>query len=155
MNDSHTTNGSGLGSFTSNITDLSISTTFYVRAYASTIQGTAYGEEVSFTTRDGIPTVMTAEVTNIQGETATCGGNVTDNCGMTVIARGVCWSISPNPTLEDSHTTNGDGMGSFSSSITGLSLSITYYVRAYATTAAGTGYGEQISFTTRSNPVAR
>ena len=149
VNDSHTTNGSGLGSFTSNITDLSISTTYYVRAYASTSQGTAYGEEVCFTTRDGIPTVTTAEVTNIQGETATCGGNVTDNCGLTVTARGVCWSTSPNPTLEDSHTTNGSGMGSFSSSITGLSISTTYYVRAYATTSAGTGYSEEVSFTTR------
>ena len=149
LSDSHTTNGSGLGSFTSSITGLSLSTTYYVRAYASTSQGTAYGEEVSFTTRDGIPTVTTAEVTDIQGETATCGSNVTDNCGLTVIARGVCWSTSPNPTLDDSHTTNGSGDGSFSSSITGLTISTTYYVRAYATTSAGTGYGEEVSFTTR------
>jgi len=149
VSDSHTTNGSGLGDFTSSITGLSLSTTYYVRAYASTSQGTAYGEEVSFTTRDGIPTVATAEVTNIQGETAICGGNVTDNCGLAVIARGVCWSTSQNPTLDDSYTTNGSGNGSFSSSITGLSISTTYYVRAYATTSAGTGYGEQVSFTTR------
>ncbi len=149
LSDSHTTNGSGLGSFTSSITGLSVSATYYVRAYASTSQGTAYGEEVSFTTRDGIPTVTTAEVTNIQGETATCGGIVTDNCGLAVIARGVCWSTSPNPTLDDSHTTNGSGMGSFSSSITGLTISTTYYVRAYATTTAGTAYGEQVSFTTQ------
>ena len=149
LSDSHTTNGSGLGSFTSSITGLSISTTYYVRAYATTSQGTAYGDEVSFTTRDGIPTVTTAEVINIQGETATCGGNVTDNCGLIVIARGVCWSTSPIPTLDDSHTTNDGGDGSFSSSITGLTISTTYYVRAYATTSAGTSYGEQVSFTTR------
>ena len=149
VSDSHTTNGTGTGSFTSNITGLEISTTYYVRAYATTNAGTAYGNEQTFTTRDGIPTVTTAEVTNIQGETATCGGNVTDNCGLTVIVRGVCWSTSPNPTLDDSHTTNGSGDGSFSSSITGLTISTTYYVRAYATTSAGTGYGEQVSFTTR------
>ena len=149
VSDSHTTNGSGLGDFTSSITGLSISTTYYVRAYATTSAGTAYGEEISFTTRDGIPTVTTAEVTDIQGGTATCGGNVTDNCGLTVIARGVCWSTSPNPTLEDMHFTDGSGDGSFSSSITGLTISTTYYVKAYATTSAGTGYGEQVSFTTR------
>ena len=149
VSDSHTTNGTGTGSFTSSITGLEISTTYYVRAYATTNAGTAYGNELTFTTRDGIPTVTTAEVTDIQGETATCGGNVTDNCGLTVTTRGVCWSTSPNPTLDDSHTTNGSGDGSFSSSITGLSINTTYYVRAYATTSAGTGYGEQLSFTTR------
>ena len=149
VSDSHTTGGTGTGSFTSNITGLEISTTYYVRAYATTNAGTAYGNELTFTTRDGIPTVTTAEVTDIQGETATCGGNVTDNCGLTVTTRGVCWSTSPNPTLDDSHTTSGSGDGSFSSSITGLSISTTYYVRAYATTSAGTGYGEQVSFTTR------
>ena len=149
VSDSHTTNGTGTGSFTSSIIGLEISTTYYVRAYAITNAGTAYGEQQSFTTRDGIPTVTTAEVTDIQGETATFGGNVTDNCGLTVTTRGVCWSTSPNPTLDDSHTTNGSGNGSFSSSITGLTISTTYYVRAYATTSAGTGYGEQVSFTTR------
>ena len=139
----------GTTNFSGSITCLSLSTTYYVRAYATTAAGTAYGEEKTFTTRDGIPTVTTAEVTDIQGETATCGGNVTDKCGLTVIARGVCWGTSPNPTLDDSHTTNGSGMGNFSSSITGLTISTTYYVRAYATTSAGTGYGEQVSFTTR------
>ena len=147
--DSHTTNGSGLGSFSSSITGLNVSTTYYVRAYATTAAGTAYGDQKTFTTRDGIPSVTTADVTNIMAESATCGGTVTDNCGLTVIARGVCWSTSPTPTLDDSHTTNGSGNGSFSSSITGLSLSTIYYVRAYATTSAGTGYGEQLSFTTR------
>ena len=140
---------SGVGTFSVSMTGLNISTTYYVRAYAVTPNGTVYGDQKTFTTRDGIPTVTTAEVTDIQGETVTCGGNVTDNCGLTVIARGVCWSTSPNPTLDDYHTTNGSGMGSFSSSITGLSISTTYYVRAYATTSAGTAYGEEVSFTTR------
>ena len=147
--DSHTTDGSGNGSYTSSITGLGVSTTYFVRAYATTAAGTTYGEEKTFTTRDGIPSVTTADVTNIMAESATCGGNITDNGGLNVTARGVCWSTSPNPTVADSHTTNGSGNGSFTSSITDLSVSTTYYVRAYATTSAGTGYGEQLSFTTR------
>ena len=147
--DMHTINSSGTGNFSSSITGLNVNTTYYVRAYATTAVGTAYGEEKTFTTRDGIPTLTTMEVTNITGATATCGGNITDNGGLNVIARGVCWSPSPNPTIADSHTTNGSGNGSFSSSITGLSLSTTYYVRAYATTAAGTAYGYEKIFTTR------
>ncbi len=148
VSDSHTTNGSGLGSFTSSITGLSISTTYYVKAYASTSQGTAYGEEVSFTTRNGIPTLTTTEVTNIQGIVATSGGNITDDGGLAITARGVCWSTTPSPTLANFHTTNGNGAGSFYSYMTGLSMSTTYYVRAYATNSFVTVYGNQLSFTT-------
>ena len=149
VSDSHTTNGSGTGSFSSSITGLSVSTTYYVRAYATTAAGTGYGDEKTFTTRDGIPSVTTADVTDILAESATCGGDITDDGGLDITARGVCWSTSPNPTIADSLTTDGNETGSFSSSITGLNLSTAYYVRAYATTTAGTGYGEQLSFTTR------
>ena len=147
--DSFVEEGSGVGSFTASMTGLNTSTTYYYRAYAVTANSTVYGEQQSFTTRDGIPTLTTAEVTNVQGATATCGGNITDNGGLNITARGVCWSTSPDPTVADSHTTNGSGTGSFSSSITGLNVSTIYYVRAYATTAAGTAYGEEKTFTTR------
>ena len=139
---------SGEGSFTVSMSDLNIGTTYYVRAYAVTPNGTVYGDQKTFTTRDGIPTVTTAEVTNITGPTASCGGTVTDNGGLNVTARGVCWSTSPTPTVADAHTTDGDGIGAFSSSITGLEQGTTFYVRAYAATIAGTGYGEQKVFTT-------
>ena len=48
--DAHTDNGTGVGSFVSNITGLNPNTTYYVRAYAMNSVGTAYGEMVSFTT---------------------------------------------------------------------------------------------------------
>ena len=147
--DSFVEEGSGVGSFSATMTGLNWSTTYYYRAYAVTASSTVYGEQQSFTTRDGIPTLTTTDVTNITAISATSGGNITDNGGLNIMARGVCWSTSPNPTVSDSHTTNGTGTGSFTSSITGLEISTTYYVRAYATTSAGTGYGEQVSFTTR------
>ena len=129
---------SGVGSFTLSMTGLNISTTYYVRAYAVSANGTFYGDQKTFTTRDGISTLTTAEVTDITGATATCGGDITDNGGLNVTARGVCWSTSLNPTIADSHTADGGGSGVFSSSITGLNVNTIYYVRAYATTAAGT-----------------
>ena len=152
VSNSHTTNGSGTGNFTSNITGLNPGTTYYVRAYASNSAGTGYGEQRSFTTSDTTPTVTTNAVSNITGSTATCGGNVTSDGGATVTARGVCWSTSQNPTMSNSHTTDGSGTGSFTSSITGLTAGTTYYVRAYATNSAGTAYGEQQSFTASANP---
>ena len=94
------------------------------------------------------PTVTTNAVTNATQTTATCGGNVTSDGGTSVTARGVCWSTSQNPTIADSHTTDGTGTGVFTSYITGLSSNTTYYVRAYATNSEGTAYGEQRTFTT-------
>ena len=96
-----------------------------------------------------VPTVTTAAITDITSISATCGGNVTSDGGTTITARGVCWSISHNPTISSSHTTNGNGIGSFTSILTELSDNTTYYVRAYATNSVGTAYGNEVSFTAR------
>ena len=92
--------------------------------------------------------VTTSEVTDITSSSATCGGNVTTDNGSAVTARGICWSTSQNPTINDSKTTDGSGVGSFTSRIPNLVPNTQYYVRAYATNAAGTSYGEEVSFTT-------
>ncbi|MEO8406681.1 MAG: DUF1566 domain-containing protein [Chitinophagaceae bacterium] len=92
------------------------------------------------------PTVTTNDVTAITQATATCGGNVTSEGSSAVTFRGVCWSTSPNPTIADSKSLSGTGTGSFTSAMTGLSDGSTYYVRAYATNSAGTGYGESKTF---------
>ena len=150
VTDSHTISGTGTGSFTSNITGLTANTTYYVRAYATNSAGTSYGNQVSFTTLQNIsvPTLTTTATSNIAQTTATSGGNVTSDGGATVTARGVCWSTTQNPMTTGSHTTDGTGTGIFLSSVTGLTVNTTYYVRAYATNSVGTCYGNQISFTT-------
>ena len=148
INSNHTSDSSGIGNFTSSITGLIAGTTYYVRAYAVNSVGTAYGNQVAFTTMAMLPTLTTTAVSNITYTSAVCGGNITSDGGYSVTARGVCWSIYPNPTINNNHTTNGSGTGSFTSSITGLLAGTTYYLRAYATNAAGTGYGNEISFTT-------
>ena len=151
--DNFTFDGSGTGSFSSYITGLTPGTTYYVRAYATNSIGTQYGEQRSFMTSTSIPTVTTDVITNITDTSATCGGNVIFDGGATVTARGACWSVVSNPTLNDSHTVDGSGMGSFTSNIIGLTAGITYYVRTYATNSMGTAYGEEKIFTTFSVPV--
>ena len=98
------------------------------------------------------PTVTTTAVSSVTGNSASGGGEVTADGGAAVTARGVCWNTTGTPTEAGSHTTNGTGIGTFTSSITGLSPATTYYVRAYATNSNGTGYGSQLNFTTSSNP---
>ena len=148
---SKTIDGSGTGSFTSNIIGLNPGTTYYVRAYATNSKGTSYGSNVSFNTNPTsttTPTVTTNSVSSITFKSAVCGGNVISDGGSTVTARGVCWSTTSNPVTNDSRTTDGSGTGSFTSNITGLKQGTTYYVRAYATNSIGTSYGANVSFTT-------
>ncbi len=154
ISSSHTTNGSGTGSFSSSITGLSPGMTYYVRAYATNTVGTAYGSQVSFMTSAATPTVTTTSVSSITATSAASGGNVTASGGASVTARGVCWNTTGNPTISNSHTTNGGGTGSFTSSITSLSPGTTYYVRAYATNSVGTAYGTQVSFMTLATATA-
>ena len=147
LSNNHTTDGNGSGSFTSSLTGLTQNTTYYVKAYATNSIGISYGSEESFTTLT-TPTLTTTAITAITDNSAQSGGNITDNGGATVTARGVCWSTSQNPTTADSKTTDGSGTGSFTSSLTGLSSETTYYVRAYATNSVGTAYGNEVSFKT-------
>jgi hypothetical protein len=147
---SKTTDGTGAGIFTSSLRGLTAVTTYYVRAYATNGVGTSYGTQVSFTSLIvKAPTVSaTTTVTNITATTASSGGNVTSDGGTEITARGVCWSTSANPTTSNSKTTDGTATGTFTSRITVLEPSTTYYVRDYAVNSAGTSYGIQVSFTT-------
>ena len=153
-NNNSTNNGTGTGTFTSSLSNLNPNTTYYVRAYATNNEGTAYGNQQTFTTdsnNNSIPTVTTNSITNITETSASSGGNVTNDGGNNVTARGICWSTSQNPTINNNITTNGTGTGNFTSTLSNLNSSITYYVRAYATNSVGTAYGNQKTFTTNSN----
>jgi uncharacterized protein (TIGR02145 family) len=149
ISDSKTSDGSGTGTFASNITGLTSGTTYHLRAYATNSVGTAYGNEVVFAT---IPTLVseltTSSVTTITYTTATSGGVISSDGGEVVTARGVCWSVNANPTISDSKTSDGSGTGTFVSNLTGLTQGTTYYLRAYATNSVGTAYGNEVVFKT-------
>lgn len=147
--DSKTTDAGSSGVFTSSITGLIAGTTYYVRAYVTCASGTYYGSQVSFTTTgQGVPTLGVTTASASAAPTTTSGGIIYSDGSSAITARGVCWNTSPAPTITDSKTTDGTAIGSFSSSITGLSTNTTYYVRSYATNGIGTAYGTEQSFTT-------
>jgi len=149
VSNNKTSDGTGIGTFTSNLTQLTPGTKYYVRAYATNEAGTGYGSQQSFNTGEILlATVITADITSPTQTSAVSGGNITSDGGGAVTARGVCWSISQNPTVTDSKTTDGSGTGTFISNITGLTAGTPYYVRAYATNSAGTAYGYQKDFIT-------
>ncbi len=127
---------------------LAYATKYYAKAYATSAAGTVYGEEVTFTTLPVVPFLTTTAITAITGNSATGGGNVTGTGGAEVTVRGIVFGTS-TPTVADNKTTDGKGTGAYTSSLTGLKGNTTYYVRAYATNSAGTGYGPVVSFKTQ------
>jgi len=120
---------------------------------AQVYNGSAWTNMIGGTAITQPPTVAsTTAASDIGYQSATSGGNITNDFGNTISARGICWSTSQNPTTANSKTTESGTIGSFTSNITGLTPSTLHYVRAYATNASGTSYGAQVSFTTASLP---
>jgi hypothetical protein len=149
ISNTKTTDGTGTGTFASNLTGLTAGTTYYVRAYATNSAGTAYGNELNFNTNPPVlPTVTTATVGSLTQTSATSGGTVTSDGGAPVTARGICWSTNLNPTVFDPRTNDGTGTGPFVSNMTNLTPATAYHVRAYAVNSAGTAYGSDLPFTT-------
>jgi len=95
-----------------------------------------------------LPVITLNPVTDVTPNMAKSGGDITTDNGGPITERGVCWSTSPSPTISNSKTLNGGGLGSFVSEITGLTSGTTYYLRAYATNNAGTAYSKESIFTT-------
>lgn len=148
INDSISRDGTGSGNFNSVLSGLKGGATYYVRAYATNSVGTAYGTSLTFKTLKSAPKLTTSVVGSITATTAICGGNIAHDGGASVTIRGLCWSTSPSPTINNNKTTDGSGIGSFTSSITGLRSATLYYIRSYATNSIGTAYGDELSFTT-------
>jgi uncharacterized protein (TIGR02145 family) len=137
---------------------LTPSTTYTYRVYAFNAVGNSltYTNEVTLTTSAllALPTLTTTAASSITQTAASSGGNISNDGGAAIIARGVCWSTSANPTIAlTTKTSDGTGIGAFTSNITGLSANTTYYVRAYAINSQGTAYGNEVSFITLQNAI--
>lgn len=135
--------GSGTGTFHTSFSSLVPATTYYVKAYATNSKGTAYGNLHIFTTPQP-PVLTTTAASLVTSTTVTSGGAIASDGGMPVTERGLCWSLTNNPTINGSHSSNGIGTGHFISTITGLKGGTTYYIRAYGINATGVGYSTNV-----------
>jgi uncharacterized protein (TIGR02145 family) len=148
-----TTDGKGSGQFASNLTGLTPGKKYYVRSYAVNSAGTSYGNQMEFITHD-LATIAITEINEITATSAKINSNIPDDGGAVISVRGVVWGITENPTVDNNNgkTTDGEGAGVFTSSVTELSRGTNYNVRAYATNSEGTSYGVNMTFTTLAVP---
>lgn len=137
------------GTFTSTIAGMPGGVEYFVRAFVTNSLGTTYGKALAFTTpRPDLPEVVTLRVEDITDTEAICHGAVISDGRDPGTERGICWSTSPDPTLEDAHLGTGTGTGEFVIQLSGLNCSNSYYARAYASNSAGVAYGENVFFST-------
>jgi hypothetical protein len=143
------TNGAAYGTYTSILSGLTPNTTYYVRAWVEYGGYYLYGNQETFTTGY----ITTTEASAITTSSAISGGTFTNPPGNPILAKGVVWSTSQNPTVSlATKTMDGTSSGDFNSSITGLTLGSTYFVRAYVTNSLGTSYGNTITVRPASLP---
>ncbi len=147
--DSIRTTTAAVGTYSINLTNLTLSTTYHYRAYCINSLGTFYGNDSTFITAASavVPVLTTGAATAITFTGATVSGTVVNDGGDTVITRGICWGLNHNPTLTDSFSV-ATATATFSSTLSNLTNYTTYYARAYATNAVGVGYGNEITFNT-------
>ena len=149
--DSLTNNGSGTSSYFSTLKNLKPNTKYYIRSYATNAIGTAYGNEVSFTTNPiqiVLPTITTKAATQITKSSFRTGSFITSDGNGLITSKGICYSKTANPTIQDSVILCGTGSVSFDTSIYNLSTNSKYYIRAFAINSAGTVYGNEVEETT-------
>jgi len=142
--------GNGLGSFTAEVKGLSANKTYYLRAYAINAKGTAYGQERTVVTTEGLGVVATLLPDQINATSAVSGGIIEVKGPEEILSRGLCFGTEPNPTKDNSVVESITNTDSFSCKLISLKPLTKYYVRAFVTNIVGTYYGSSIEFVTTS-----
>lgn len=140
--------GAGSESFLFLIGSLSPNSIYYFRAFAINEAGVAYGDKKQAITLVGSPKVITAPVLDITINTAQSGGEIINTGGGYIYDKGLCWSLTENPDLQNNYFSLGQGSDAFTFVIDSLELNTRYHVRAYALNQVDTAFGQNLSFTT-------
>lgn len=140
--------GTGSGEFTITIEELRPNTEYYARAYAENRIGLAYGNEIIFNTGIALPAVTTGQITSVTATSAVCEATIIYDGGAQITKRGVCWSISPDPDINDNYMTTSSVTETYLCNLTSLQSGTLYFIRAFVENDAGISYGAEKSFLT-------
>ncbi|MBR5811050.1 MAG: hypothetical protein IKY36_06695 [Bacteroidales bacterium] len=137
------------GAFSTSLTDLSVFTTYYVKAYAVNSAGVAYSKVTEFKTLADVPVVITVGASEVNSGGALLSGTVDTDNGARITERGFVWMQGDGlPTTSDHKLKTSGTTGDFTASLTGLNPNQKYSFRAYAINSMGTSYGAVMTFST-------
>lgn len=135
-------------SISASLTNLNQNTTYYIRTFFENPTGVYYGNEIVFTTAVGDALISLGSFSDISTGSAKTTVGINSSGGGNISSKGVCYSTSTEPTLNDSKAEAGSGSAGFTITLESLDNYTKYYARAYATNEKGTFYSEERSFTT-------
>jgi len=96
-----------------------------------------------------VPVLGPTSITGVSSSSAVATGSVKAIGNSILVAYGVCWGTSENPTTDDSYVADSVHNNSgFIFKFSGLTANTKYYARVFATNTLGIGYGAQATFTT-------
>ncbi|MBK6949591.1 MAG: fibrobacter succinogenes major paralogous domain-containing protein [Haliscomenobacter sp.] len=151
LSDSKVDLGPGKGDFETTLSGLNPGTRYFLRSYATNALGTGYGNEIAFNTDSvSLPTVLTISIDEITYTGAKVYASAKDDGGYPILSKGFCWGLNTNPAISGSKVELGPGKGDFETTLSGLNPGTRYFLRSYATNKLGTGYGNEMVFTTDS-----
>lgn len=135
-------------SISASLTNLNQNTTYYIRTFFENPTGVYYGNEIVFTTAVGDALISLGSFSDISTGSAKTTVGINSSGGGNISSKGVCYSTSTEPTVNDLKAEAGSGSAGFSITLESLDNYTKYYARAYATNEKGTFYSEERSFTT-------
>lgn len=135
-------------SLSASLTNLQQNTTYYIRTFFENPTGVYYGNEIVFTTAVGDALISLGSFYEITATSASTNVFVSSSGGGNISMKGVCYSKSTQPTIQDSKLEAGSGAGSINVTLEGLDNYTQYYARAYAINEKGTFYSQERVFTT-------
>ena len=135
----------GTGSFSFSVSALDPDTTYHYRAVAENSQKKSYGDDETFHTSAAKPSVSTNTASSVDYDSARLNGYLSSPGADSCTVWFEYWTDGSHVTVGE---TTMHSSGSFSHTLTGLSLDTTYYFKAYASNTAGETDGSTKTFTT-------
>ncbi len=140
---SETTNGSGAGSFTTELTGLGMNK-YYVRAYAKVQGQVFYGNEVTLDISALVPAVTSVKKSNVGTDAVEIQTTVTYTHDLPITEKGICWGTTTIPSITVGSKLIDAGPDLTFNQIIAMVPWKAYYVRGYAITELGVFYSSAV-----------